>query len=118
MRITRALACALLVAGCGDNDHLGGGQLVVSPQTDLHTTDRGGTATFTVSMTAPPVVPVVVDLASSDPSIGFVDPSQLRFTRAGYSDLQTITITGVQNYVATGPQTYLIHVAPEADDID
>src|SRR5256885_1754179 len=118
MRPTRALACALLIAGCGDNLHLGGGQLVVSPVTGLHTNDRGNAATFTVAMSDPPVDPVTVTLTSSDLSIGVVTPAKLRFTRAGYGDPQPITITGIENHVATGPQSYVIHVAPDVDDVD
>src|SRR5437588_862514 len=101
MRITRALACALLIAGCGDNLHFGGGQLVVSPVTGLHTSDRGDGAMFTVSLSEPPLDPVVVKLTSSDVAIGVVSPAQLRFTRAGYGDPQQITVTGIENHVVT-----------------
>src|SRR5438552_3867384 len=122
MRITRGLACALLLAGCGDNIHLGGGQFMVSPQADLHTSDRGGTATFMLALTDPPIDPVIVTLASSDASAGWVDPAQLRITRAGYSDPQTITVTGAQNFAVTGPQSYTIHIAaldtPDLDPVD
>src|SRR5438105_10519968 len=93
MRILRGMATALLlVTACGDNIHPGGGELLVSPQTGLLTSESGTTATFTVALTNQPWDDVVIDLASSNEHEGTVTPSQLTFTRQSYNTPQAITV--------------------------
>src|SRR5438552_12901004 len=54
MRLGRAVPFLLALAACGDNVHPGGGQLLVSPQTGLETSEAGGLATFTVALSNQP----------------------------------------------------------------
>jgi hypothetical protein len=112
----RGLVTALLflfAAACGDNVHLGGGQLLVSPQSGLETSESGLAATFTVALSKPPAGDVVIDVTSSNVAEGTVVPAQLTFTRDTYAAAQTVTITGVDDHVVDGPQAYVVHVAPD-----
>ena len=72
----RGLALAVVVlCACGDNEHPGGGTLVISPQVDLRTSESGGTATVTVALSNKPAFEVTVDITSMDPSEGTVAPT-------------------------------------------
>ena len=112
-----ASACAL-VAGCGDNEHLGGGQLLVSPQTGLHTDETGGAARFTVALTNAPDADITVEVESSDESEGVVAPHRLTFTRKTYARPQAVTITGIDDDRADGPQAYVVRVVGTGSIID
>ena len=103
----------LSLAACGDNVHPGGGQLLVSPQSGLHTSEAGASATFTVALTAAPWDDVLVDATTSNPLEGTVSPAQLTFTKDSWSVPQTMTVAGVDDQVVDGPQGYVITLAPE-----
>src|SRR6267142_1875310 len=103
MRRLTAVPCLLVFAACGDNVHPGGGQLLVSPQTGLHTSEAGTTATFTVALSNQPWDDVVIDVASSNNSEGTVTPAQLTFTSSNFSVAQTVTASGVDDHVVDGP---------------
>src|SRR6185503_18843566 len=106
------LAIAVVVlSSCGDNVHFGGGTLMVSPQVDLHTTEAGGTATFTVALSNEPVGEVTVDVTSGDASEGTVSPAKLTFDRDNFEVPQTVTIKGVDDDRADGNKPYNVRVA-------
>lgn len=96
-----------------DNDSAG---FIVTPTSGLVTTEAGGKATFTVSLASKPVntgnpamsAYVKFSLSSSKPSEGAVNPSSLTFTDVNWRSPQTVTVTGVNDEVADGPQPYLI----------
>lgn len=113
----RALGALMLVlAGCGDNFHPGGGDLVVSPLSSRFTDETGVTATFTVSLSNTPVDNIVVRLASTDSGEGSVSPERLTFRPDNSADGQTVTITGVDDNVADGEQSFLVRVGIERPD--
>jgi Calx-beta domain len=119
LRVARCLcACTCALAGCGDNDHLGGGQLLVTPQTGLHTDETGGTARFTVALTNEPDADITVDVESTDEAEGVVAPHRLMFTRETYARPQAVTITGVDDDRADGPQAYVVRVVGTGSIID
>jgi len=80
--------------------------VTVSPVRDLVTTEGGGTAQFLVVLNSQPAGDVVIDLASSDPGEGSVSPAQLRFTPQDWSIPQTVTLTGVNDFVQDANQPY------------
>jgi len=114
-----ALLVSALAAGCGDNIHPGGGELLVSPQTGLHTSEAGGTATFTVQLTRFPAKPTTVTLTSTNPFEGTVSPTSLDFGPSNFDMPQTVTIYGVDDQLADGPQPYVVQVAgPDLGEVD
>jgi hypothetical protein len=106
-----SLALAVVVlCGCGDNVHPGGGTLLVTPQLDLFTSEAGGTATFTVALTNQPQDNVTVELSSMDTAEGTVAPATLTFGKHDYDRPRTVTITGVDDEYADGDRPYTVRV--------
>jgi hypothetical protein len=87
-------------------------KILVSPSTGLVTSESGGTATFSVLITAPPTADVTIALASDTPSEGTVTPASLTFTAASWRTAQTVTVKGVDDTVSDGAQEYTIVTSP------
>ncbi len=94
-----------------DNDEPG---FVVSPTEGLVTSEAGGTATFTVRLTSQPAAAVTVGMSSSDPGEGAVSPASLTFTAADWNAPQTVTVTGVDDWIVDGDLAYTIVTAAAA----
>ena len=96
-----------------DNDSAG---FVVTPTADLVTTEGGGKATFTIALTSKPVstaspgtsTTVKFTLSSSRPLEGKVSPTTLIFDDKNWKSAQVVTVTGMNDDAADGPQPYLI----------
>ncbi|MBK8170390.1 MAG: integrin [Sandaracinaceae bacterium] len=82
--------------------------VTVSPTSGLRTTEAGGTATFTLVLTSEPTDNVSISLMSSDTTEGTVSPMNVTFTTANWSMPQTVTITGVNDFVMDGDVAYTI----------
>jgi outer membrane protein OmpA-like peptidoglycan-associated protein len=91
-----------------DNDMLG---ITVSPTSGLGTTEGGGAAAFTVILASQPTANVTIGLSSSNPSEGTVSPDSLTFTPGNWNVGQTVTVTGVNDFVADGSVAYTIVTA-------
>jgi hypothetical protein len=76
-----------------------------------NTTEAGGTVTFTVRLTSQPSANVSIGLSSSDSTEGMVSPSSLTFTSVNWSDNQTVTVTGVDDFIIDGNVAYSIVTA-------
>lgn len=87
---------------------------VVSTSGALVTTERGGTASFTVRLRSQPTAPVTVPLRSTNVAEGTVAPGSLTFTAADWAVEQVVTVTGVDDLVADGPQAYAVVSDPAA----
>ncbi len=72
------------------------------------TSEGGAQATFTVSLAVEPASDVTISLSSSNPAEGVVTPSSLTFTRENWGSIQRVTVTGVDDDLADGPQQYEI----------
>ncbi|WP_333119850.1 DUF4347 domain-containing protein [Microcoleus sp. Pol17_C1] len=90
------------------NDDTAG--FTVSPKA-ISTTEAGGKADFTVKLDSQPTANVTIGLRSSNPAEGTVSTDSLTFTPANYNQSQTITVSGVNDLVADGPQPYKIVTA-------
>ncbi len=81
--------------------------LTVAPMTSttlrLRTSEDGDTATVRVRLATAPTATVVLDLASSDTTEGTVAPATLTFTAMTWNTAQPVTLTGVDDNMATPP---------------
>ncbi|WP_052958672.1 Calx-beta domain-containing protein [Maribacter thermophilus] len=72
-----------------------------------NTTEAGGTATFTVSLTSQPTAAVTIALSSNDTDEGTV-PASVTIPVASWNTGVPVTVTGVDDAIADGDQTYNI----------
>ncbi|MFN7982973.1 MAG: hypothetical protein U0Q11_14030 [Vicinamibacterales bacterium] len=91
-----------------DNDAAG---ITVTPTSGLTTTEAGGTATFTIVLTSQPTANVTVGLTSSNTAEGTVSPSSVTFTSANWNTPQTVTVTGVDDFLVDGAVAYTVVTA-------
>ncbi len=75
------------------------------------TSEPDGTDSFTVLLNAQPTSNVVLNVASSDTGEGTVAPASLTFTPANYNTPQNVTVTGVNDAIVDGPQSYNITIS-------
>lgn len=92
-----------------DNDVAG---YTVAPLTGLRTTEKGGTASFTVKLNSQPTGSVTIALSSDDITEGTVTPTTLTFDDQTFNTPQTVTVTGVDDFVDDGDVVYHILTAP------
>ena len=79
-----------------------------------NTTEMGGTATFTVVLDSQPTSDVSIAVSSSDTSEATIAPSSLTFGSSNYSTLQTVTVTGVDDFYDDDNVSYTITVDPSS----
>src|SRR5262249_25403881 len=75
------------------------GTIPVPPTSGLTPTEAGGTATFTVVLESQPTADVTINLSSSDTTEGTPSTTSLTFTSANWNIAQTVTVTGVDDFV-------------------
>lgn len=92
-----------------DDDTAG---ILVGTVSPASTTESGGAATFTVRLASQPLFPVTFPVASSDPTEGVVNRSSLTFTSADWQSPQTVTVTGVDDFVDDGNISYSVVLGP------
>lgn len=81
------------------------------------TTESGGSATFTVRLGSPPTGNVVVHFDTDDSSEGVPNATSLTFDASNWSTPQTVTVTGVDDTVSDGNQSYaIVFTAQTGDD--
>lgn len=88
-----------------DDDQAG---ITFIPPLNTITTEAGGTSSFGLVLTSQPTAAVTINLASSDATEGTPSVASLTFTSANWNVAQTVTVTGVDDLVADGDQTYAI----------
>jgi parallel beta-helix repeat protein len=93
------------------NRDIGVAGITVTPTSGLTTTEAGGKANFTVVLNTQPTSNVVIGLSSSDTGEGTIAVPQLTFTRSNWNMSRTVTITGVNDGIADGNQSYTIVTA-------
>ncbi|HVZ72803.1 MAG TPA: sialidase family protein [Polyangia bacterium] len=91
-------------------------EIEVIPTSPLTTTEAGGQATFDIVLSSQPTARVNVSLASSRPSEGIVSPSLVSFDPASWNQRQIVTMTGVDDHVSDGSQTYELVTAPATSE--
>ena len=84
---------------------------------DTLITSEGGTAShFTAALLTQPTDPVTVAITSSNISEGTVSPASLTFTRDNWQTTQTVTVTGQDDNLDDGDQSYSIELTTRSDD--
>jgi hypothetical protein len=84
------------------------GFFVSGPSPSAKTTEAGGKVTFTVRLRSRPTGQVTIPVGSSDPAEGTPDVGALAFGPGDYDRLQTITVTGQNDFVDDGDKAYAI----------
>lgn len=84
----------------------------VTPTSPMITNEAGQDATFEVVLLSEPTGNVVIPIESADNSEGRPSTNQLTFTPANWSVPQTVTITGVDEFVDDGDQNYEVEFGP------
>ena len=81
------------------------------------TSEAGGSATFRIVLTSQPTANVTIPLASTNPAEGSVVPASVVFNATNWNILRTVTVTGVDDFLDDGDQTYsVITGAAESTD--
>jgi hypothetical protein len=88
-----------------DNDTAGA---TVTPTSGLVTTEAGGSASFTIVLTAQPTADVTISLVSSNVGEGTLVLSSVTFTTVNWNVARMITVTGVNDAVDDGNVPYSI----------
>ncbi len=83
----------------------------VTPVSGLRTTEGGGTASFTMKLTAAPTANVTVRLSTTDTTEGTVSPSSFTFTPSNWATAQTGTARGVNDTLVDGDVAYTVVTA-------
>ena len=84
---------------------------------DTLITSEGGTAShFTAALLTQPTDPVTVAIISSNQSEGTVSPDSLTFTVDNWQTTQTVTVTGQDDNLDDGDQSYSIELTTRSDD--
>lgn len=73
-----------------------------------NTTESGATSTFTICLKSQPSDYVTIGLSSSDTTEGTVSPSSLVFASVDWNVNQSVTVTGIDDVILDGNQTYSI----------
>jgi len=78
------------------------------------TTEGGGSTTLSVVLNSQPTAAVTVPVVSSDATEGSASPIELVFDADNWNAAQIITVTGEDDDLDDGNQTYRINVGPSA----
>ena len=106
---------ALVIAGVNFDDDEAG---IVLGSASVSTDEEETEAEVMVSLKSEPMSPVTLLVAGSDPGEAAVEPSELTFTAADWNVSRMITVAGVDDAVADGPQGYAVVVrAVSGDDV-
>lgn len=97
-----------------DNDVPG----IVLSKTLLTTSEDGSTDAVDVSLQSQPTAMVELLVANVVPTEGMASPLTLFFDATNWNVSQTLTITGVDDFLADGPQTYSLTLTGDSTDLD
>lgn len=85
--------------------------IIVTPTSGLQTTEQYGTASFTIRLATQPLQTVLIRMHSTNIQEGTSPDSRL-FNKKNWNTPQTVTITGLNDFVADGDQPYQILFSP------
>jgi hypothetical protein len=79
------------------------------------TTEAGGIALFSVTLTSEPTDAVAIDIASDDTGEGTVDTSSLSFSSTNWMVAQYVVVTGVDDDIDDGDIPYAVEADPSSN---
>jgi parallel beta-helix repeat protein len=82
--------------------------VTITPPVIAVTTEAGGTASFSVVLDSAPTSNVTINLSVSDPTEGSLAIGSLTFTPLNWNIAQVVTVTGVNDFLIDGTQTYSV----------
>ena len=85
--------------------------------TDRATGENGDTAVFSVVLDKAPVDPVTLTFSVTDASEGRTSVQSLTFTAANWNVAQTLTVTGLDDYLNDGDQVYALRTGVDTRDL-
>ena len=80
--------------------------------------ESGSTATFTVKLTSQPSATVTIPVSVSDTTEASVSPSTLSFTTDNWNADHVVTVTGVNDNLSDGTQSYVIRLDADNSTTD
>eukprot|EP00003_Mantamonas_plastica_P023280 TRINITY_DN415_c0_g1_i6.p1 TRINITY_DN415_c0_g1~~TRINITY_DN415_c0_g1_i6.p1 ORF type:complete len:2553 (+),score=831.25 TRINITY_DN415_c0_g1_i6:506-8164(+) len=93
----------------------GGDSIIVAAADNDLTAETGTGLPAKVQLVSKPTIdPFVVSVSVDDSTEGSVSPSTLTFTATNWDQLQTITVTGVDDSIVDGTVTYNVVLSPPA----
>lgn len=100
--------------GPGGGGGTGGGQgsVVITAGSNLQTTESGGAVSFTAVLNSRPTSMVTLRLTNTNLNEAFLSTSTLVFTSQNWNVPQTVVVTGVDDLVIDGDQTFQILTSP------
>lgn len=90
--------------------------VVFSNTAGFITNESGSTASFTVHLNSMPTSNVTLNIASSNPSEGIVNPTTITFNSSNWNNPQTVSITGQNDALYDGPKIYTIQFTISSTD--
>jgi hypothetical protein len=114
MRAPIASVLALLLAGCDFftlDDEQAGPRVIITPPGGLVTSERGGTASFTVALGEAPDADVSIPVSTSDPAEATASPGTLTFTAENWGE-KTVTVSGVDDDLDDGDEQFTVVLEP------
>ncbi len=94
---------------CIDDDAAG---LAFTPSSGLSVSESGTKDTVIVQLRTPPNSTVTIPVTSSKPSEAAVSPTSLTFTPTLWSVPQTVTVTGVDDFLVDGASSWSVQFGP------
>ncbi len=94
------------------------GITVSAPTPSANTTEAGGAVSFNVVLDSQPTADVTIPVSSSNTNEGSVDKTSLVFTSANWATPQTVTVTGVDDFVDDGNLGYSVILGAAISDDD
>jgi hypothetical protein len=88
------------------------GTIVVTTPSLLATSENGTSVNFTVKLGSAPTQNVVVNMSTSNPREGVVQPSTLTFTPQNYATAQQVTLTGQDDCIVDLLTPYRVLTGP------
>lgn len=85
-----------------------GAGISVSPTSGLSVSESGSTTSVSIRLNVAPTANVTLPISSSDTSEAVVSTSSLTFTPLDWQTPKTVTITGVNDELVDGPQSFTI----------
>ena len=101
-----------------DDDDTEGPEVRVTDAENLETSEDGTTATFQMRLATRPTAAVTVTPSSGATDEGVVSPASLTFTASNWATAQSVTVTGQDDAVVDGDQSYRITFSVSSSDTD